>query len=191
MNTHQNNIQSRPIGKVNAVLFNVFKRMLNHVYWFFYFVLYVTLFIFERIQELIFPKKTPFLLDGETFSKGVVYDANGRVKRCLFCDIVAGKEPAAFVESNNDHFRVFKTIDPATSNHLLVVPVKHIRSIFDLEGESGIALIENMLQVGIKALGHDAVDAQFCFHVPPNTSIDHIHMHAIGNKSSMGFLESL
>ena len=73
----------------------------------------------------------------------------------------------------------------------MVVPVNHIRNIFDLKGESGVALIENMLEVGIKVLGEDEMDAQFCFHVPPNTSIDHFHMHAIGNKASTGFWNRL
>jgi hypothetical protein len=40
-------------------------------------------------------------------------------------------------------------------------------------------LVRQMVAVGKKALGEEADDATFCFHMPPWNSIDHLHLHAI------------
>jgi diadenosine tetraphosphate (Ap4A) HIT family hydrolase len=187
MSIQQENITSNSSNKQFSFFTKILSGISNNGFKVIYPILYFVSSVYVRVHELVFPKKTPPLLDGETYRNGVSYHPGGKIKRCLFCEIIEEREYAIFVETTDHRFKVFKTIDPASSNHLLVVPKNHIRSIKELEGKTGAALIESMREVGRKALGVDAVDAQFCFHVPPNTSIDHLHMHAIGNKSSMGF----
>eukprot|EP01038_Epipyxis_sp_PR26KG_P005905 gene5905-8148_t len=126
--------------------------------------------------------------------KGVLYNAQGVVEDCIFCRIHKKTEPATIVFEDNS-FVVFKTIDPATSCHLLITPRVHIKNASSLQSSQDIELIENMVKVGKTALenfGINENDAQFCFHIPPWNSIDHLHLHAIGNLSSMtwmGFLK--
>jgi len=47
--------------------------------------------------------------------------------------------------------------------------------------EAGRAALET-LQLGLSDT------ASFCFHVPPFNSIDHLHLHAIGNANSMSIM---
>jgi diadenosine tetraphosphate (Ap4A) HIT family hydrolase len=85
----------------------------------------------------------------------------------------------------DDSFVVFKTIQPATHLHLLVTPREHIMNIRSLRGADGADLIKKMVDVGKVALGEYADDSQFCFHVPPINSVDHLHLHAIASPSTM------
>ncbi|KAJ1416464.1 HIT-like domain-containing protein, partial [Ochromonadaceae sp. CCMP2298] len=109
----------------------------------------------------------------------------GAVTDCLFCRIQKREEQGTIVFEDED-FVVFKTIKPATHTHLLVTPRRHIRDLDSLQGAEGAALVREMVAVGKIALGQYADDAQFCFHVPPFTSIDHLHLHAIAQPGSMG-----
>jgi len=119
--------------------------------------------------------------------KGVTYlTSTGEVVDCLFCRIQKREEPATIVHED-DQFVVFKTIKPASHLHLLVTPREHIKNVHSLKGRQGIDLVNKLVEVGKVALGEHANDAQFCFHVPPLTSIDHIHLHAIADPSTMNF----
>jgi diadenosine tetraphosphate (Ap4A) HIT family hydrolase len=117
--------------------------------------------------------------------KGVTYlTTTGEVVDCLFCRINARKESGTIVYED-DSFVVFKTIQPATHLHLLVTPREHIMNIRSLRGADGADLIKKMVDVGKVALGEYADDSQFCFHVPPINSVDHLHLHAIASPSTM------
>ena len=124
------------------------------------------------------------------FVKGVTYSPSGSVTKCLFCNIVEKKEPARIV-LENEHFVAFKTIKPYSSNHLLVVPTKHVKNLAALAGPEDANMIHEMEAFGKAALGKDADDAQFSFHVPPYNSIDHLHLHCIGARSTMTLAGSL
>lgn len=121
--------------------------------------------------------------------KGVAY-GNGAVINCLFCNIMEGKEPGKIV-MENDKYVAFKTIQPASSNHLLICPRKHVRNIEELSGVEDAQMIREMEEFGRLALGTDAEDSQYCFHIPPWNSIDHLHLHAIGARHTMSFKGSL
>jgi diadenosine tetraphosphate (Ap4A) HIT family hydrolase len=117
--------------------------------------------------------------------KGVTYlTTTGEVVDCLFCRINARKESGTIVYED-DSFVVFKTIQPATHLHLLVTPREHIMNIRSLRGAEGADLIKKMVNVGKIALGEYADDSQFCFHVPPINSVDHLHLHTIASPSTM------
>jgi diadenosine tetraphosphate (Ap4A) HIT family hydrolase len=117
--------------------------------------------------------------------KGVTYlTTTGEVVDCLFCRINARKEAGTIVYED-DSFVVFKTIQPATHLHLLVTPREHIKNIRSLHGVEGADLVKKMVDVGKVALGEYADDSQFCFHVPPINSVDHLHLHAIASPSTM------
>jgi len=51
---------------------------------------------------------------------------------CIFCKIVNKEIPAEIVYEN-DNVLVFKDIKPSAPVHLLLIPKKHIPTLFDLE----------------------------------------------------------
>jgi diadenosine tetraphosphate (Ap4A) HIT family hydrolase len=130
----------------------------------------------------------------ETTSKGVTMDRNGNILKCLFCDIIAGKEPASIVYEN-DEFISFHTIKPYTSCHLLVSPKAHVKSLNQLHGEKDAMMIQRMVGAGQQALEKIkpgfSYKAKFCFHVPPFNSIDHLHLHAISQPETMGVIGTI
>jgi histidine triad (HIT) family protein len=52
---------------------------------------------------------------------------------CIFCEIVAGRAPAAIVWESPE-FVAFLDHRPIQSGHLLLVPREHVDYLFDLEG---------------------------------------------------------
>ncbi len=122
------------------------------------------------------------------FRKQVLYNKeSGKVLDCLFCNIIAGKEPSTTVYSDSK-FVVFRTIKPASSCHLLVVPRQHIRNIDSLSTIEDAELIKEMQKIGESSLRQFTSKEdgdQYCFHVPPYNSVDHLHLHCIGNTIQM------
>ena len=136
--------------------------------------------------------------------KGVTYAADNTVLDCLFCRIIAGKEPCTVVQSqshaqsqaqsqsqaqtsSHPSLMGFLTINPATDLHILVTPRRHIQNI-DALTKQDVPLLEEMRQFGSSLLTSDQQkDALYVFHLPPWNSIDHLHLHVIAHKSSMGF----
>jgi diadenosine tetraphosphate (Ap4A) HIT family hydrolase len=133
--------------------------------------------------------------------KGVAYGPEGQVVSCLFCRIISREEPGAIVLENSKMV-AFKTIAPASSNHLLIVPREHRANVHSLSGKEDADLVKEMKKFAVEALREDGcpvdgVDctlegtSQFSFHVPPWNSIDHLHLHAIGNRQSMSLAGAL
>jgi len=50
---------------------------------------------------------------------------------CIFCQIVSGKIPAEKIYENNNAL-AFLDINPLCRGHVLVIPKKHYKNIFDL-----------------------------------------------------------
>lgn len=55
---------------------------------------------------------------------------------CIFCAIAAKRAPAAMVYESSDAL-AFLDIHPITEGHVLVIPRKHCRNLFDIDDESG------------------------------------------------------
>ena len=54
---------------------------------------------------------------------------------CIFCKIAAGEIPSTTIYEN-DEFRVFFDINPASKGHCLIVPKQHYNDIFDMDEET-------------------------------------------------------
>ena len=59
---------------------------------------------------------------------------------CVFCAIAAKRAPAAIVYES-DGALAFLDIRPVVEGHTLVIPKKHCRNLFDLDDESGKAVM--------------------------------------------------
>jgi histidine triad (HIT) family protein len=97
---------------------------------------------------------------------------------CIFCDIVARKAPASFVYESEDWVG-FMDLRQQPHGHVVIVPRRHIRNIFDLDDETGATLAPALRQVA-KAV-YDAFIAEGISIVqanePPWQEVFHLHFH--------------
>ena len=104
-------------------------------------------------------------------------------KECLFCQIARREIPTHFLYED-DHLVVFKDIHPKAPVHLLIVPVRHIRSINDLLESDG-AIIAKMMATArdmAKLTGVSKSGYKLFFNVEKGGGqvIFHLHLHLIG-----------
>ncbi|MFC1814812.1 HIT domain-containing protein [Thermodesulfobacteriota bacterium] len=105
------------------------------------------------------------------------------LKDCIFCEIVNGKAPAAFLYKN-DTLVVFKDINPHAPVHLLIVPRKHIRSINDLTTQDS-EIVSEIIMMGKKMATEASVSKsgyKLLFNVERGGGqlIFHLHLHLMG-----------
>jgi len=99
---------------------------------------------------------------------------------CPFCN--ARRENGFDIVMENDRFIVFENYKPMSSTHLLVIPREHIESVKSLNRED-VGLVAAMRDSGNEALTLLKVPIDqrlFGFHIPPLTSVAHLHLHCFG-----------
>ena len=64
---------------------------------------------------------------------------------CIFCKIVNGEIPSKKVYEDENVIAILD-ISQATKGHTLVIPKKHIESIFDLDDQTGRDLFEAVIK---------------------------------------------
>ncbi|XP_055604777.1 adenosine 5'-monophosphoramidase HINT3-like [Uranotaenia lowii] len=116
------------------------------------------------------------------------------LERCIFCKIVAGKDPNATIVYENERLSIFKDIRPAAEHHLLAVPKQHIDDVRALTGTDRPLLEEMKRELENVLRDQHQVElgqALFGFHIPPFTTVKHLHMHGIAPTSGMGFISRM
>ncbi|EPQ31078.1 uncharacterized protein PFL1_01267 [Pseudozyma flocculosa PF-1] len=106
-------------------------------------------------------------------------DKSVDASRCVFCAIT----PDRFnIVLEDDDYICFTDRSPAAQHHLLVVPRIHIANVKSLTAQH-VGMVREMQALGAKALQVVSPDAKaerrFGFHIPPFTSVDHLHLHAL------------
>lgn len=105
---------------------------------------------------------------------------------CLFCGIASGDIPAGIVY-RDDSVLAFRDIDPKAPVHILIIPLRHIGSLAELEPGDGDVLghaTEVARQVAV-----DQGVAESGFRLVVNTgpdaaqSVHHVHLHLLGGRS--------
>lgn len=104
-------------------------------------------------------------------------------KDCLFCKIANEEIPTEFL-FKNENLVVFRDINPQAPVHLLIVPIRHIRSINDIEENDG-EIISELISVAkdmAKKEGVNESGYRLFFNVEKGGGqvIFHIHLHLIG-----------
>lgn len=105
--------------------------------------------------------------------------------RCVFCRIVAGKEPARIVYED-DRIMAFEDIAPQAPVHTLVVPKKHVATLAELRGED-VSLIGDMVVAASRIAAEKGIAAQG-FRLVANCNRDggqtvyHLHLHILGGR---------
>lgn len=100
---------------------------------------------------------------------------------CIFCKIANGDIPSSTVYEDED-FRAFLDLGPATNGHTLIVPKKHVKDVTELDQETAgkalllAAKIGEAMKAGLGCTG---------FNLVINTgesagqTIFHFHLHVI------------
>ena len=109
---------------------------------------------------------------------------------CVFCDIVAGRAPASIV-FRDQRCCAFMDIQPVNPGHILIVPIKHVVSINDLDEQTGGHLFTVAQRIS-RALRHSGVR---CQGVNPfladgevaGQEVFHVHLHILPCFPDDGF----
>ena len=105
---------------------------------------------------------------------------------CLFCRIITGEIPGAFVHQD-ERLVAFKDINPQAPMHVLIVPRRHISTLNDLTAEDD-ALVGEMTRLAA-TLAHQHGHADRGYRTVFNCNkgagqtVFHIHMHVLGGRS--------
>ncbi|XP_040920362.1 histidine triad nucleotide-binding protein 3-like isoform X2 [Toxotes jaculatrix] len=112
---------------------------------------------------------------------------------CPFCQI-ANNQIDTEILLSDDQLVCFRDLKPGATHHYLVVPRRHIDNCKTLQGDS-IPLVERMEEMGRSILERNKVcdldDIRMGFHLPPFSSVPHLHLHALAPASKMNFRSQL
>lgn len=100
---------------------------------------------------------------------------------CIFCAIVDGVIPAAKVYEDGQ-ILAFMDINPANPGHLLVIPKRHYRNIFDIDVEMAgkIMRVGTRLASVVKiALNPDGLNLLQSSESAAFQTVFHFHLHLI------------
>ncbi len=103
------------------------------------------------------------------------------MKDCLFCKIIKGETPSTKIYEDDDSY-AFLDISPVNSGHVLLVPKKHSRNLFDTDDETlrqlapTLKKLTNAIKAGTNA---DGINIHINNEPAAGQVIFHLHMHII------------
>ena len=107
---------------------------------------------------------------------------------CIFCKIVRGEIPSRRVHED-DHLIAFHDIHPAAPVHLLVIPKKHIATLYDCNDDDRDLLGRVLAISGRLASAQGLAEG---FRTIINTGrvggqeVYHLHAHILGGPDRLG-----
>ena len=107
------------------------------------------------------------------------------MKKCIFCDIISGKDKARIVY-RDESATAFHDIHPVAPIHILIVPNKHIASINQLtqEDEQLIGHLFTTARHLASQLGIDVSGYRLIINTGPDAgqAVFHLHLHLIAGR---------
>lgn len=100
---------------------------------------------------------------------------------CIFCKIANGEIPSSTIYEDED-FRVFLDLSPATRGHALLVPKEHYANVFELDEELAAKAFVTAKKVGARmkeVLGCDGLNLIQNNGEAAGQTVFHFHMHLI------------
>ncbi len=100
---------------------------------------------------------------------------------CIFCKIVAGEIPSYTIYEDED-FKVFLDVNPASKGHALIVPKTHYADIYEIDEEIAAKAMKLAKRLATKMTNILKCDG---FNLLQNNSeaagqtVFHFHMHLI------------
>ena len=101
---------------------------------------------------------------------------------CLFCGILAGREPASIVHRDSESC-AFMDIFPVNPGHVLVVPTSHAAYLAELDPEAGAGLfrVGQRVAAALRSSGPrcEGVNLLLADGEAAGQEIFHVHLHVI------------
>lgn len=102
-------------------------------------------------------------------------------ENCIFCSIANGDIPSATIYEDDD-FRVFLDLAPASRGHALLVPKEHYDNLYELDDEVAAKVLVAAKKVASKmaaVLGCDGYNIVQNNGEAAGQTVFHFHMHLI------------
>jgi len=107
---------------------------------------------------------------------------------CIFCKIVRGEIPGRKVFEDDDVL-AFHDIQPQADLHFMIIPKKHVKSLYDVTAADATVLGKILTIAGRLAREQGATDG---FRTIVNTGrigqqeVQHVHVHVIAGSEPLG-----
>jgi len=101
--------------------------------------------------------------------------------KCIFCDIVTGKEPS-FTVYEDELSKAFLDVHPVSKGHTLVIPKKHYEMIFDIPQDELVHLIKvtkNLCLHYRKKAGMESMNLVLSNGKAAHQDVAHFHFHIL------------
>jgi histidine triad (HIT) family protein len=111
---------------------------------------------------------------------------------CVFCKIIAGQLPAAVVY-RDETVMAFMSLQQLTEGHTLVIPIQHIKNIYELPDELAGPLLNTAARIARAIKREFKADGVWVsqFNEPAaGQSVFHYHVHVIPRYLSDGILRN-
>jgi len=109
---------------------------------------------------------------------------------CVFCDIVSGKANSSIIYQD-DVCIAFMDIQPITTGHVLVIPVKHSTNLSELPAETGAHLFQVAQRVATalreSRIRCEGVNLFLADGTAAGQEVFHVHLHVIPRFAGDGF----
>lgn len=106
---------------------------------------------------------------------------------CVFCRIL--REGSVMKVFEDERTAAFMDLAGDADGHILVVPIKHVRSIFDCDRDTLRALTDTVKRVSdhlVRSCGYDGVNLLSASGESAGQSVPHLHIHLIPRRTGDG-----
>ncbi len=104
---------------------------------------------------------------------------------CLFCQIAAGDRPATIVHRGEDVL-AFRDIHPQAPTHILIMPIKHIESVAELQAEDA-ELMGRLIATAQEIAKAEGLAQGFRLVInsgrQAGQTVFHLHVHLLGGRA--------
>jgi histidine triad (HIT) family protein len=116
-----------------------------------------------------------------------------QVSACVFCVIVAGAVRASLVYEDDATVAFVDRRQPhrATGAHVLVVPRRHVETIYDLEPDAGARLMETVIRTARavrRSLQPAGLSVWQSNGPAAGQEVPHVHFHVLARRPQDGLL---
>lgn len=102
-------------------------------------------------------------------------------KDCIFCKIIKGEIPSEFIKEN-EHCVVFADLHPKAKVHLLVVPKRHFKDIFETDESLTNKIFETIKEV-VKEQNLNSFRIVNNCGKGAGQSVFHVHFHVLSDDN--------
>ena len=100
---------------------------------------------------------------------------------CIFCKIIAGEIPSYTIHEDEE-FKVFLDVNPASKGHALIVPKTHYADIYDIDEDvaaRAMKLAKKLATRMTEVLGCEGFNLMQNNNEAAGQTVFHFHMHLI------------